>query len=261
MHELGNIYHFNRNLQAAYRYWNEALDMLLGVKNSLVTWRREFYDEETKTSKTEKILEKCGIWGCILGGVLTAKMAQYFLANDLELKTECCLFSATLFKSILSASVSYSSHDLDYAKDDIDSMNTDYLLPGFLFNSEMYRFDIRYVVASLNFICLEMVNAGYYLNALPTVSLLEYFARSIARDLTHSVFARLIKIEALVKLNMFHEAIILLNRFNRGEKLPHAIDNSYVNVPNGQNAKYTEFIFDSTKPVFDLNNIRVSKLD
>ena len=76
MHELGNIYHFNRDLTKAYRYWNEALDTLMGVKNCVIQWRKEFYNEETKVSDTEKILEKCGIWGCLLGGVLTSKMAQ-----------------------------------------------------------------------------------------------------------------------------------------------------------------------------------------
>ncbi len=164
MHELGNIYHFNRNIETAYRYWNEALDTLLGVKNAAIQWRHEFYNPQTNTSDTEKLLERSGVWGCLLGGVLTAKMAQYFLASDLELKTECCLFSAVLFKSIFSASVSYSKHDVDYGKEDADSMNTDFLLPGLLWNSDTHRFDIRCVVGSLNFICIELVNAGYYLN-------------------------------------------------------------------------------------------------
>ena len=164
MHELGNIFHFNRDISTAYKYWNEALDTLMSVKNSMIHWRREFYDEETRQSRTHKILETCGIWGCLLGGVLTSKMAQYYLANDLELKTECCLFSASLFKSIFSASVSYSSHDTEYGKEDADYLNSDFLLPGLLFNSEIFRFDIRYIVSSLNFICLELLNAGYYSN-------------------------------------------------------------------------------------------------
>jgi len=89
------------------------------------------------------------------------------------------------------------------------------------------------------------------------VSLLEYFARSIARDLTQSVFARLIKIEALTKMHRFNEAIVQLNRLTRGERLPHAVDDRYVNIPNNQHVRYTEFFFDSSKPVFELNNLRV----
>ena len=74
LHELGNIYHFNKDIACAYRYWNEALDTLTGFKNSLIQWRKEFVTGETINSA--KILEKCGVWGCLLGGVLTSKMAQ-----------------------------------------------------------------------------------------------------------------------------------------------------------------------------------------
>lgn len=60
---------------SAYRYWNDALDNLTGCTNSLVQWRKEFSDSNSKIS-TEKILDRCGIWGCLLGGVITSKMAQ-----------------------------------------------------------------------------------------------------------------------------------------------------------------------------------------
>jgi hypothetical protein len=75
MHELGNIYHFNKDISAAYEQWNQALDTLLGIKNSLIQWRKELTNDE-KLVLTEKILDKCGIWGCILGGVIASKMAQ-----------------------------------------------------------------------------------------------------------------------------------------------------------------------------------------
>jgi hypothetical protein len=55
---------------------------------------------------------------------------------------------------------------------------------------------------------------------------------------------------------MFTEAILLLNRVNRGERLPHFIDDRHVNVPANPAYKYTEFVFDSSKPVYDLNNLR-----
>lgn len=62
----------------------------------------------------------------------------------MELKTECCLLSATFFKSIFRASIPYSPHDYDYTKYDIEFINSNYLLPGLMFNSEMY-FSIRFL--------------------------------------------------------------------------------------------------------------------
>lgn len=60
----------------AYKYWNDALDSLIETKNSLLNWRKVFTDAQTKEINTEKILQKCGVWGCLLGGVLTSKMAK-----------------------------------------------------------------------------------------------------------------------------------------------------------------------------------------
>lgn len=62
---------------------------------------------------------------------------RYYLSNDLELKTECCLLSATFFKCIFRASIPYSQHDFDYSNADLDFINSDYLIPGLMFNSEM----------------------------------------------------------------------------------------------------------------------------
>jgi len=65
------------------------------------------------------------------------------------------------------------------------------------------------------------------LTTIPSISLYEYFARSLARDLSHTVLARILKIEAFVKLNMFSRAIININQLSRGERLPHFIDEKY----------------------------------
>lgn len=49
----------------------------MGLKDTLNNWRAHFVDEKSKQVDLERMLEKCGIWGCLLGGVLTSKIAQY----------------------------------------------------------------------------------------------------------------------------------------------------------------------------------------
>ena len=44
------------------------------------------------------LLEKCGLWGCILGGVLCSNIAQYILTSNLGLRADCCFLSAYFFK-------------------------------------------------------------------------------------------------------------------------------------------------------------------
>lgn len=182
-------------------------------------------------------------------------MAQYYLVNDLELQIESCLFSTVLFKAIFCTSITHSKFDLDFAAQEVDHLNSEFLIPGLIFNSDTHRFDIRYIISAMNFVCLELLSSGHYLNMLPTVSLYEYFARSIARDLMHTVLARLIKIEALIKLNLFKEAIQQLNQLNRGERLPHSIDENYKKFSD-ESVQYIEIDWDSSKPIFELNNLR-----
>jgi hypothetical protein len=75
---------------------------------------------------------------------------------------------------------------------------------------------------------------------MPSVALYEYFARNLARSSKHSILSRLIKIEALVKLNMFTEAIATINSLERGDYIPHFIDDK-PRVLN--NSKHVIFIF------------------
>ncbi len=59
---------------------------------------------------------------------------------------------------------------------------------------------------------------------MPSLALYEYFSRSLSRDLVHTVFARLIKAEALVKLNMFGEAIALIESIQKADRLPTLLE-------------------------------------
>ena len=130
-------------------------------------------------------------------------------------------------------------------------------LPNVLFNSDIYRFNIRYMIAALNYVCLELVNSGHYLNCLPSVSLYEYLACTISRDLTHTLFARLIKMEALTKLNMFNEAFVIMHRLLKGYQLPQPTDDTFKRFPN-EIVNNVEFVWDNSMPVYDLNNLKVN---
>jgi len=92
----------------------------------------------------------------------------------------------------------------------------------------------------LNFISIELINSGFYLNVIPSIALYEYFARTLTRDLTHTVLARILKIEALIKLKMFSNAFLLLNQLHRGNHLPHFIDDKYTHIHSSP-TKYVIF--------------------
>lgn len=77
---------------------------------------------------------------------------------------------------------------------------------------------------------------------MPSIVLYDYFARNLARDLTHALYARLVKIEALVKLSLFEEAINMLITVQRGEHLPHFIDDK-CKTYSSSNVKHVKFLF------------------
>lgn len=64
---------------------------------------------------------------------------------------------------------------------------------------------------------------------MPLLVLYEYFAKMLSRDIRHTVLARLIKTEALIKLNMFKEAISIIFLIQRADNLPNFIDDKAKN--------------------------------
>lgn len=73
MHEIGNLQYHTGNLRAAYKWWAEALDLVLGADDVLHTWRDLFKDS---TDISAELLKRCGIWGCVLAGILSSNIAQ-----------------------------------------------------------------------------------------------------------------------------------------------------------------------------------------
>jgi hypothetical protein len=64
----------------ANKLWSEGLDRLMGHANVLTHWRQQFSLKSNVMERTidlDKMAKKCGIWGCLLGGVLASKIAQY----------------------------------------------------------------------------------------------------------------------------------------------------------------------------------------
>ena len=68
--DVAHLFSFPRS---AYKWWAEALDLILDADDALHTWRDLFKDSEDISAD---LLQRCGIWGCVLGGVLTSNIAQ-----------------------------------------------------------------------------------------------------------------------------------------------------------------------------------------
>lgn len=62
--------------RAAYKWWAESLDTILNITDSLKRWRDLTSSSDSSIKPASVLLQKCGLWGCLLGGVLAANIAQ-----------------------------------------------------------------------------------------------------------------------------------------------------------------------------------------
>ena len=67
---------FVTRYRAAYKWWAESLDTVLNTTDSLKTWRDLTSSSDTSLKPAAVLLQRCGMWGCLLGGVLAADIAQ-----------------------------------------------------------------------------------------------------------------------------------------------------------------------------------------
>ena len=59
--------------RGALKWWAEVLDVLIGTSDAIHSWREAL---SGAADKGQWLLNKCGLWGCLLGGVVASNIAQ-----------------------------------------------------------------------------------------------------------------------------------------------------------------------------------------
>ncbi|TRY62256.1 hypothetical protein DNTS_014519, partial [Danionella cerebrum] len=181
-HDLGNLHFYSGNLKSARSFWSKALDRALGSSGVLETLDGGRFAQDT--------LRHAGIWGCLQGALLSAKIAQHILTSNIKERTNCCLLSAKLFKCLLLASLPHPTMDLSYSTYSVQSE----LIPGIDLFSEPDRGNLGATAASLSFICHWLYTTGHFLSVLPALALYLYVARTVCRDPCLTVKCRILKV-------------------------------------------------------------------
>ncbi|XP_013907008.1 PREDICTED: cilia- and flagella-associated protein 54-like isoform X2 [Thamnophis sirtalis] len=229
-HELGNLHFFTGSKRIAFKCWCQGLDAALKMDNALHQWQ-ELDDSSEKTignlSKTsqvysEKFISRAGIWGCLQGANLAAKIAQHSLQYNIKLRTKTCILSAILFKSLFRASLPHPKADCDFAQ-----YETDILIPGIDLFVDYYRADIATVIANLTFVLHELHCRRQNLIILPLFTLYQYFVSEICRNEIKCFEGRILKMKVLTDLGFFSDAFHELCIINRGDKIPWRLPSVY----------------------------------
>ncbi|XP_072255112.1 cilia- and flagella-associated protein 54 [Pyxicephalus adspersus] len=226
LHELGNLYMYAGNKRAAFKCWCQALDETLNMSDALNSWQEldgspDSISSERSKDYSERFLSQAGIWGCLLAAVIASKMSRYILTSNVRQRTECCLFSALLFKSLFYVSLPHPDEDLDYALYEIgEGCDIAELIPGIDMFSDRHRADVNTVVSSLGFLISELHSAAQNIMVLPLLTLYQYFAATVCRDPVKYIEGKLIKIKVLTDLHLFAEAFHELLLLICGKRIP-----------------------------------------
>uniref|UniRef100_A0A8W4FPJ3 Cilia and flagella associated protein 54 n=1 Tax=Sus scrofa TaxID=9823 RepID=A0A8W4FPJ3_PIG len=243
-------------LRDAFKCWRQALDSIFRKEDVLRTWK-EFgaslthatHSSSPPVSKdySEEFLAKVGIWGCLQGAVISAKIAQFIMTVDVEKRINCCLLSALLFQGLLRTTLPHPKAERCYAQYEILQ-----LLPGLELFSDRYRADICSVVASLYYVIRELHFAEQNLIILPLLALYQYFVSGVCQDLVRNLEARILKIEVLIDLRFFSEAFHEISQIFYGKNMPSSVTAGCKAI--GKMKIFQSF--DSGKPLTSKENIQ-----
>ncbi|KAG1953321.1 cilia- and flagella-associated protein [Pimephales promelas] len=245
LHDLGNLHFFNGNRKSAQFFWSKGLDCALQDSGDLESWDGDSWS----CSSSRETLQHAGIWGCLQGALLSAKIAQHILTSNINQRTKCCLLSAKLFKCLLMASMPHPMTDLSYSTYSVEME----LIPGIDLFSEPDRGNLGTTIASLSFLCHWLYTSGHLLKSLPVLALYLYIARTVCRDPHHTLRCKILKIKVLTELGAFTQAVKELSNLTFGVEIP---------VPHGchhrvEKPSWAKETFIEGKPLLDPSNLQV----
>ncbi|CAF4177135.1 unnamed protein product [Rotaria sp. Silwood2] len=253
--ELGDLYFHCDKLMESKTAWCDVIDTILDGHDVVTTW---FQNDTLKNllSNRGKLLEKCGIWGCLLGSIVTCKLAKYHIHINCDQHLQTCLLSSYFLRSIFFYTLPHSEYDIDYATLFID--NSIYIWPGIQLTSDEFRLNPRSLMDTLAYISESLIRHDICLHILPVIALYDVFALH-CRNLQHTVQARLIRLRALIQLDLFHEAHIIIQILLDGQKLPSTQLAGRYRSSNAESSssKFKPQYFDNSKSIMSDYNIGI----
>ncbi|GAB1295495.1 Cilia- and flagella-associated protein 54 [Apodemus speciosus] len=263
LHSLGSLLVFADKKRAAFKCWSQALDDIFRKPDVLHNWKEFGTSLPSATSSSsppgfkdysEEFLSKFGIWGCLQGAVISAKIAQNkpliwgLLRPRMLRKESTAVYCLRCFFSLLRTTLPHPKAERSYAQYEITQ-----LLPGIELFSDKFRADICSVIASLYYVIRELHCAKY--NLISSASSCPVPIFCVCHLPRHSQKSRSKTpqvIEVLIDLGFFSEAFYELSQIYHGKNMPCAIPAGYKATVK---AKITQS-FDSGKPLTSKDNMQ-----
>lgn len=253
MHELGNIKFHCKNIKSSFKWWSCAINAILGISSGFKNWRDLLVDVESYSLKSFKlILDKCGIWGCMLGGLIATKVARYIHYSHVDMQRNTCLLAAAFFKALFTSSLVHPSSYFSYLDYNIGINNTvTQIIPGLNLFTDDHRIHCNNLLDSTIWLSKHLVQFGYHLEVHPILTFAQYLSSNICQDVKSCVEILLLKIKSLCNLKKFEHAIKYFCQIFLGKNIPKTTDLSKFKV-SAKLQKFNENIF-----LFDERNVLI----
>ncbi len=213
LNELGDLYHYTKQIKKAVAVWTDATDCIFESVNTIDAYERIF----SRSGGLSQVLKGIGVHKCVLGVSVIGKIANYRLhASDYAGCSRCCLFVADLVGLLFSSSLEHPQRACDFSSHTIEALFPDTFMDWFQCSG-------RQVVDSVQFVCHFLVENGYYLRSLYVSSFYEYVARRVVREVGCTVDARMLKAQALMEIGYLKDAGCIISGVYQGKGLPEKV--------------------------------------
>eukprot|EP01105_Mastigella_eilhardi_P011145 TRINITY_DN2573_c0_g2_i2.p2 TRINITY_DN2573_c0_g2~~TRINITY_DN2573_c0_g2_i2.p2 ORF type:complete len:1404 (-),score=332.74 TRINITY_DN2573_c0_g2_i2:142-4353(-) len=215
--EAGDFMAAVRKDDEAMEMWSNGVDQIFGMLDAA--------DNLSTVSTTfTKPLEQLGLWQCLMGGCLLAKLARRVSTHNLSRCNDLCLQAALLLAGVFGTSHAHPQRPADFA-----TYTPTSLVPSCDLG-DPYKFPVTQIVCSCEYIAWRLIAVGGVcdrfanaacactaLHALPVLSLCEYLASRCLRSAHHVALSRVLRARALIKLGFMAEAFYFLTVLFQGE--------------------------------------------
>ena len=256
--ELANLYFIEGKEHLAFYHWSLSLDSFLGFQDMIGKWTSNNNILTHILSRFDKCPKTINILYAI---TICATIGEKILFSSLNFQIEYCLLAAhlhcLLFISFLADPFQFHSY-LNYSllEEDVATFFPNLEISN---DSSVDSIDISLILYSLNWLACTLFQSGFYWHTLPILMVYEFIAVKIACSIIHTVLCTLCKIDVLVKLHLFKEALFEFFFFFEGKKTlykPHSnvsfnrclmSDKSFSNLLTIEHSSNLNFLFHFAK--------------
>ena len=130
------------------------IDTILDGHDVVTTW---FKHDPLKTllNNRQQLLQKCGLWGCLMGAIVAGKLAKYHIHINCDQHLQTCLLASHFLRAIFFYTLPHSEHDLDYATLIIDQGSQ--IWPGIQLTSDEFRLNPAALMDALAYTCDALI--------------------------------------------------------------------------------------------------------